>query len=139
VAEYRVFVVSGRAVMVAEKTPADPTAIAWNVARGGHFANLRWNDWPLKSVKVAIEAFALSKLDFGGVDIMVDGEGNCYVIEINSAPSMTSEYRQREFAKAFDYITIHGNSVIPLIDARAGYRKFIHPAVCPDALTRNDL
>jgi glutathione synthase/RimK-type ligase-like ATP-grasp enzyme len=134
VSEYRVFVVSGRAVWVASKTPADPKAIAWNVARGGKFTNVRWDDWPLKAVKVSIEAFKLSGLDFGGVDVMVDAAGKAYVLEINSAPSQTSEYRQQCMTKAFDYIVKNGKQEIPLIDERGGYRKFIHPAIAENAL-----
>lgn len=133
VAEYRVAVVQGRAVWVAKKTPDDPKAIAWNVAQGGRFDNVRWNDWPLKVVKTAIEGFNLSSLDFGGVDVMVDAEGNAYILEINSAPSLTSPYRQECFAKAFDYIVENGKERIPLVDEKGGYLKFIHPALTEKA------
>lgn len=134
VAEYRVAVVQGRAVWVARKTPANPEAIAWNVARGGRFDNVNWGDWPLKVVKTAIEAFNLSLLDFGGVDVMVDAEGNCYVLEINSAPSLTSPYRQECMGKAFSYIVQEGKARIPLVTAKGGYKKFIHPALTEDAI-----
>lgn len=134
VAEYRVFVAQGRAVCVAQKTPGNPEDVAWNVARGGRFDNVRWDSWPLKAVKYAIKAFNLSELDFGGVDVMVDGEGNCYVLEINSAPSLTSEYRQTCMAKVFDYIIDNGRDRIPLIEERGGYRKFIHPAITDRAI-----
>lgn len=134
VAEYRVFVVQGRVACVAKKTPANPDAVAWNVAQGGRFDNVRWDEWPLQAVRKSIEAFNLSGLDFGGVDVMVDADGKSYVIEINSAPSLTSEYRQQCMAKCFDYIVDNGKDKIPLIQERGGYRKFIHPAVCNDAL-----
>lgn len=134
VAEYRVFVVQGRAVCVAKKTPGNPQDVAWNVARGGRFDNVDWNDWPLKAVKTSIEAFNLSQLDFGGVDVMVDGDNNCYVLEINSAPSLTSPYRQECMAKAFNHIIRNGKERIPLVQERGGYRKFIHPAVCDTAV-----
>lgn len=129
VAEYRVFVVQGRAICVAQKTPGNPDDVAWNVAKGGRFDNVRWNIWPLKAVRMSIEAFSLSGLDFGGVDVMVDKEGECYVLEINSAPSLTSPYRQQCFAKAFDYIAENGAKPIPLVEERGGYLKFIHPAI----------
>jgi glutathione synthase/RimK-type ligase-like ATP-grasp enzyme len=129
VAEYRVAIVSGRAVWVAKKTPADPNAIAWNVAQGGRFDNVRWDEWPLKAVKTAIKAFNVSTLDFGGVDIMVDADNNCYVLEINSAPSLTSPYRQQCMAKAFTYIVENGKERIPTIDKKGNYKKFIHPAL----------
>jgi len=133
VAEYRVAVVQGRAVWVVQKTPDNPDAIAWNVSRGGRFDNVNWDAWDLKVVKTAIEAFNLSSLDFGGVDVMVDVEGNCYVLEINSAPSLTSPYRQECMAKAFDYIVENGKARIPMKEERGGYLKFIHPAICDRA------
>ena len=136
VAEYRVFVMQGRAVCVAEKTPGNPDDVAWNVAKGGRFDNVRWDDWPLKAVKKSIEAFNLSGLDFGGVDVMVDKEGEVYILEINSAPSLTSPYRQECMAKGFDWIVEHGKERIPLIEKRGGYTKFIHPAVCDGALIK---
>ena len=134
VAEYRVFVAQGRAVWVAQKTPGNPEDIAWNVDKGGRFDNVRWDDWPLKVVKTAIEAFNLSGLDFGGVDVMVGPDGSVYVLEINSAPSQTSPYRQSCVAKVFDYIIENGKQSIPLIEDRGNYRKFIHPAVCERAI-----
>jgi len=134
VAEYRVFVAQGRAVWVAKKTPGNPEDVAWNVALGGRFDNVRWNDWPLKAVKTSIQAFNLSSLDFGGVDVMVDANGNCYVLEINSAPSLTSPYRQECTAKALDYMLVHGKERIALVDRRGNYKKFIHPSVCEEAL-----
>ena len=133
VAEYRVFVVSGRCVAVAKKTPGNPDDVAWNVAEGGRFDNVRFDEWPLKAVKTSIEAFNLSSLDFGGVDVMVDEDGSCYVLEINSAPSLTSPYRQECMAKAFDHIIEHGKARIPLIAERGGYTKFIHPSICERA------
>ena len=132
-AEYRVFVAQGRAVWVARKTPGNPEDVAWNVARGGRFDNVRWNEWPLRVVRVAIEAFNLSGLDFGGVDVIVDQERRAYVIEINSAPSQTSPYRQSCVARVFDYIIRNGKGTVPLISERGGYRKFVHPAVCENA------
>jgi glutathione synthase/RimK-type ligase-like ATP-grasp enzyme len=134
VAEYRVFCLQGRALAVAKKTPGNPKDVAWNVAQGGRFDNVRWDEWPLKAVKNSLKAFGLSGLDFGGVDIMVDNDGNTFVLEINSAPSLTSPYRQECFAKGFDWVCVNGKDTIPLTEEKGGYRKFIHPAVCPTAI-----
>jgi glutathione synthase/RimK-type ligase-like ATP-grasp enzyme len=134
IAECRVFIVSGRVVWVAQKTPGNPDDVAWNVARGGRFDNVRWDDWPLKAVRVAREAFLLSSLDFGGVDVMVDADGNAYVLEINSAPSQTSPYRQECTAKAFDYIVQYGKERIDVVQERGGYKKFIHPCLTNEAI-----
>lgn len=137
VSEYRVFVVQGRAVWVAKKTPSNPNDLAWNVARGGRFDNVHWDDWPLKVVKTAIKAHDLTQLDFSGIDVMSDREGNCFVLEANSAPSQTSPYRQACTAKAFDYICGDLDiKKIPLIDAKGGWKKFIHPAISQEAILR---
>ena len=63
-----------------------------------------------------------------------DGNFKCYILEINSAPSLTSPYRQECMAKGFDWIVEHGKDHIPLVEERGGYRKFIHPAVCDKAV-----
>ena len=81
----------------------------------------------------ALLAFEAWGGDFGGVDVMVDRQGETFVLEINSAPSLTSPYRQECFAKAFDYIVEHGKAEIPLIAAKGGYTKFIHPAINQNA------
>ncbi len=140
--EYRVCIVSGRVAWIARKTPADPNAVAWNVAQGGRFDNVRWDEWPLEAIRVAIEAFELSGLDFGGVDVMVDVEGKAYVLEINSAPSLTSPYRQECMAKCFDYIVEHGKDHI-LPNWRNGrqitnYLNAIHPALSDRARIGED-
>jgi glutathione synthase/RimK-type ligase-like ATP-grasp enzyme len=134
VAEYRVAFVSGRVCWVANKTPGDPSSVAWNVAQGGRFDNVRWGEWPLRVVRVAREAFMLSGLDFGGVDVMTDADGQAYVLEINSAPSQTSPYRQECMAKCFDYIVTNGKGDLPITTERGGFRKFIHPALTNEAI-----
>lgn len=132
VAEYRVFVVSGRVACVARKTPADEKAIAWNVAQGGRFDNVRWSEWPLEAIRVAVAAFNMSGLDFGGVDVMVDREGKAYVLEINSAPSLTSPYRQECMAKCFDYIVENGKEYIQAV-GYDNWKECVHPAVSDKA------
>lgn len=134
VAEYRVTFVQGRVAWVAKKTPGNPQDVAWNVARGGRFDNVRFDDWPLKAIKLSREAFMLSGLDFGAVDVMIDAEGQPYVLEINSAPSQTSPYRQECMAKCFDYLIEHGKASIPVVEQRGGWKKFIHPALSQEAL-----
>ena len=128
VAEFRVFVVQGRVVCVAQKHPGDPRQIAWNVFQGAHFENVRWKGWPLPALRVAVMAMRLSGLDFGGVDVMIDRGGSATVLEINSAPSLTSAYRQQCFAKAFDAIVRDGKAPLE-IGRKELYTSFIHPAV----------
>lgn len=129
VAEYRVFFAQGRVVWVAKKTPGNPNAVAWNVAQGGRFDNVLWGDWPLKAIKVSHAAFMLSGLHFGGVDVMVDAQGGAYVLEINSAPSQTSPYRQECVAKAFDYILANGKENLPITAGLGDWKKWGHPCL----------
>lgn len=134
VAEYRVFVCQNRAVWVAKKTPGNPDQVAWNVAQGGRFDNVRWGDWPLAVIKAALAAAKVAApagLTFCGVDVMVDAEGKPYVLEVNSAPSQTSEYRQSCVAKVFDYIVRNGKTSFPDVQdsPRRTYKSYIHPAL----------
>lgn len=130
IAEFRVYVVNGKVVAVAQKTPGNPQDVAWNVAQGGRFDNVRWGDWNLKVCQAAILAALVSKTDFCGVDVMLDKDGNPFVLEVNSAPSMTSDYRQTVFAKAFDYIVNNGNGYMESLKNKS-WRDYAHPAILP--------
>lgn len=134
VREFRVAGVGGRCVWVAEKTPADPKAIAWNVAQGGKFTNVRFGSWPLEVVRVGLLSIKMLELDFGGADLMVDAEGAVYVLEVNSAPSQTSPYRQECMGKAFKWLMENGLERVALGKNMAEWRSFVHPAVSGEAL-----
>lgn len=131
VAEFRVFVCQNRAVWVAQKTPGNPDDVAWNVARGGRFDNVRWSDWNTKVLDAALKAAKISGTDFCGVDVMVDAEGRPYVLEVNSAPSQTSPYRQGCVAKAFSHIVQNGTAHFPDVvwTESKTWKSYIHPAV----------
>jgi glutathione synthase/RimK-type ligase-like ATP-grasp enzyme len=136
--EYRVYVANGRVVTIAQKTPADPTAIAWNVAQGGRFDVLPRGQWPMEVCRVGIESFRPSGLDFGGVDVMVEKTtGRTLCIEINSAPSLPSlsdgsvSYRQKCMAEYFEYVYQNNNDWIEP-DYTNGWRGVIHPSVNPE-------
>lgn len=132
VAEYRVFVVQGRVACVAQKTPGNPEDVAWNVAKGGRFDNVRWGDWPEVVLENAVKSFNQSSLDFGGVDVMVDANGRAYTLEINSAPSLTSPYRQSCMAKCFDWIIDNGKERM-MHSTENGWRGYVHPAISDKA------
>lgn len=139
--EFRVFILQGRVVWIAEKIPDNPAAVAWNVAQGGTFNNVKWGDWDLNVCKTAIAAMNLTTLDFGGVDIMVDAAGKAYVLEINSAPSQTSPYRQECVARAFDWLLkkMQDNPAarekLPL-EADFSWKCFIHPGVLEQSVKK---
>jgi len=122
---------------MSEKIQEDRNMIAWNHEAGSSFTNLRWGEWELKAVKYAIKAFNYFELDFGAVDIMMDNDRNCYVLEINSAPTLTSEYRQDCISKVFDYMINKGTERIQLTEELGGWRKFIHPAISDESIIIN--
>ena len=134
VAEYRVYVANGRVLTVAQKTPENPDAVAWNVNQGGRFDVVRWDDWPLAACDASIRAFRHSGLDFGGVDVMIDAEGRCYILEINSAPSLPPlddgrvSYRQKCMARYFNWVLRHGTDQ-PVHELDNGWRGFVHGAI----------
>ena len=129
--EYRVCIVQGLVSWVASKTPGNPEDIAWNVARGGRFDNVRWDDWPIPVVRVATQAFHLTTLDFGGVDVMWDDRTKrATVLEINSAPSLTSPYRQQCMARCFDHIMRAENKERMAVNLKGKtWKSFNHPGL----------
>jgi len=130
VAEYRVCFIQGLVAWVANKIPANPDAIAWNVAQGGKFENVAWKKWPIDVIETAYKAYKLSGLYLGGVDVMVDKDGRSYVLEINSAPSHTSPYRKQCTTKCIDYgITNKNFDHLPPDENFKKYGKWLHPAL----------
>jgi len=136
VAEFRVFVLQGQVVWVAQKTPGNPDEVAWNVAKGGRFDNVRWGDWNLAVIQNALKVAALTGLHFAGIDVMLDDRGAAWCVEANSAPSQTSPYRQQCVARAFDHMittdTVRLRDRVPVPEFIHGYRDVIHPGVQRD-------
>jgi hypothetical protein len=133
--EYRVYIVSGGITGVVRKVPDNPEHVAWNHCQGGHFENVRWGSWPLKVCEAALRIFKRTELDFSGIDIMEDTDGNAWFLEANSAPTMppnsdgNPSYTQRCFGKALSYTIITGERSIEGNANRTSWRDYIHPAV----------
>ena len=61
---------------------------------------------------------------------MVDKNSTPFGLEINSAPSLTSEYRQMATAKAFDWMILHSTRRDAFGQSyRDGWKGVIHPAI----------
>lgn len=107
VKEYRVHVGHGRILNYLEKPKPDNGNIAWNRALNAEaFENVKWNDYNNNVCKVAIQSGKELGLDFYGADIIVDKEGNAFVLEINTSPTLaSSEYSMNRYALYFDWLS----------------------------------
>lgn len=131
VRELRVMVVQGRVVWAIEKRPPDKNAISWGCVQDGEFDYLGWDEWPMAAVEVSIKAFNLSDLDFGAIDVILDKDGNAYVLEINTAPYLTRYYAET-IGKAFKWIVEKGRDHFN-VNGYNNWRDVIHPAVSGQA------
>ena len=131
--EFGVFVFDNRITSVIEKIGKNNESnksIAWNVAQGTHsFQNINWADWPIDVCVESLKAIKLFDLDFGRVDVIYK-EGKPYILEINSAHSLTSPYRQEVFAKCVDYLIENGKAQNEIdFNKVKTYKSIIHPAL----------
>jgi glutathione synthase/RimK-type ligase-like ATP-grasp enzyme len=124
--EYRVFVAQGRAFMVFEKKPVDKDAVSWGCVEEGAMKYIKWSEWPEFIVKNAIDAFNLSKLDFGAVDVM-ELDGKAYFLEINTAPEVWSYYGEC-FGLILGHMINKSRDRIPHKTDKKWY-GLIHPAM----------
>lgn len=124
--ELRVFVVQGRAVMVFEKKPKNKADVSWGCVEEGALAYIGWDNWPLEAVRVAIESFNLSKLDFGAVDVIMK-DGKAYMLEINTAPEVWAYYGER-LAHAFHYMMTVNRNRLP-VKKWDNWKSFGHPTL----------
>jgi hypothetical protein len=136
VSEYRVYLVQQKIVNITRKVPHDPSLPIWNVATGNcHFAQVKWGDWPMNVAEQAVKAFAISGLDFGAVDVIVDADDVAYVLEVNSAPAMpllsdgSYNYRLKCLAKGIDYIIANDDKTPISTDQYETWKDVIHPAL----------
>lgn len=131
--EWGVFVFQGRITSMIKKEPKTEeakNAIAWNVSQGSHtFENVNWDNWNTLVGIESLKAMKLFNLDFGRVDVIVK-DNVPYVLEINSAHSLTSPYRQETFAKCLDWFIEKGKPVNELnFEECKTYKSLIHPAL----------
>ena len=132
-AEFGVFIFDGRVTSVIEKVAKGPNAndeVAWNVSQGTHaFQNVKWGDWDMKVCKISLDATACFDATFCRVDVIVK-DGVPYILELNSAHSLTSEYRQKIFANCLDYYIENGPVKNELdFENVFTYKSIIHPAI----------
>lgn len=129
--EYRVMIVQGRVIGIIEKQPRNKNEVSWGCVDTGEYKYVEWTEWPLEVARKALEAFSLSGLTFGAVDVIcgptgLSGPNRPYVLEINSAPWL-SPYFCKIFVQAFDYIVKNGKNDIPVVHGNS-FHGYIHPS-----------
>mgnify|MGYP001591578247 CR=1 FL=1 len=125
--EFRVYVVCNKCVAVSEKIPESTDTIAWNHSQGAKFVNIKWSDWPIGLVTLAISATTVLDLDFSAVDLMTL-ENTIYVLELNTAPRIDG-YRSKCFTKVFEYMTLNGFDRLDI--GGSNWKELIHPSLFP--------
>ena len=134
--EFRFYVFEGRIVAVAEKHSANGSRASWNLERGydDAWTILPRSKWVRRGALQAIEAMDVACLDFGAVDIIVKRDINAhrrmqpYVLEINTAPRILSDYVTTCIAKAFVF-SAENECEPERPELNAGWRDYIHPGV----------
>jgi hypothetical protein len=107
--EIRVHCFMGKVLAVVEKPKPDDDKLVWNRAQNDKpFEVVDRKDWPMEAVKVALQACEVMGLDFSGVDVMLDAEGDhpkAVICELNSAPTINSSpYVMDKYVKAFSWL-----------------------------------
>lgn len=99
--EYRVYLIMGKPIGIAEKIPKNKSDVAWNSHRGAEFVDLNMKDSKYKKIiDEAVKAIKVVYREISGIDIMTY-KGKPYILEFNSAPSLSSKYRVKIFCNEF--------------------------------------
>lgn len=112
--EYRVHVCHGQVLIVNEKVTREGeehkrNLVVWNHALNDfRFDVVRWKQWPVEVVRLAIKAIRVTGLDFGAVDILAEPKDSdlppAVVCEINTAGTADSDYTASRYALYFDWL-----------------------------------
>jgi glutathione synthase/RimK-type ligase-like ATP-grasp enzyme len=107
VREFRIHCAHGKILNYLEKPNPKNGSIAWNRARNGGeaFENVKWADYNMACGTEAIRATFALGLDFAGIDVMLDKDGNAWVLEANTSPTLnSSEYSMQRYSMYFDWL-----------------------------------
>ena len=107
VKEYRIHCAHGKILNFLEKPNPKNGSIAWNRARNGGeaFENVKWDDYNFNCGIEALKACKALKLDFSGIDVLLDEKGVAWVLEANTSPTLaSSEYSMQRYGMYFDWL-----------------------------------
>lgn len=107
VQEFRVHIGHGKILSVLERFKGrDP--YSWNSAQSRTPLSLLTPDqWNLSVIQESLKAHKTLKMDFAGIDAIVDKAGQVYILEINTRPSvMNTLHTQKQYARYFDWLAV---------------------------------
>lgn len=80
-----------------ERTPPPPEEKVWNYKAGFRFWSRPPECVPPRVVELGVQAVRALELAFGAVDIIVASDGTPWVLEVNTAPGLTSTPSQEAY------------------------------------------
>jgi hypothetical protein len=104
--EYRVHSFCGQTVRIQQKRRkrgVEQNDAIRNLANGWVFCNIKNSEWctlPEGLSALGVKAVQALGLDFGAADIIQDKHGKLYVLEVNTAPGLTSDDGVAVYASA---------------------------------------
>lgn len=102
--ELRVHCAHGRVLLIHDKGIGAETLNSNDQVTTADWWVLNWDDYPMSACVEALKAMDAVGLDFGGVDVLVDRDGNSVVLEINTAPSVPGQIGPTKYARYFDWL-----------------------------------
>lgn len=106
--EYRVHVAHGRVLFISEKPLVAGEIRANHLVNQEDWRALHWKEFHPGICQESIRAVEALGLDYGAVDIMYNSSNNTWAVcEVNTSPSVTSEYSSEKYAQYFDWVIRH--------------------------------
>jgi len=135
-AEYRVFILHGRVVVVSQRFPANPGDMAWNLAMGGRLVNVKYKEWPIAACQVALQGAARLGLDWAAMDVCLGTrqlapmatEPRPWVFEANTAPGLRNPHTMKQIVKGLLWLEDH-KPPKPAPPEETRWQRLLHPAL----------
>lgn len=103
--EFRINIAHGKILSMLE-IPEGDDPFSWNRTQTEVTPTLlKPNQWDMAVIQESMKAFNILRLDFAGVDVILDKQDHPYVLELNIKPGMsTTLYTQEQYACYFDWL-----------------------------------
>lgn len=106
--EFRVHVAHGKILTISNKPLVEGEIRANQAVTEESWKALKWHEFNPVVCAESIRAVEELGLDYGAVDIMYNASNNTVAIaEVNTSPSINTEYSSGKYAKYFDWVIRH--------------------------------